>query len=230
MLKMRIIVSLCAICVQILMTPGTVFTGSENPAALAKGKFIISTPQLNDPRFREKVVLLLQYGEKSGSLGLILNYPTKVNLSDAFPKRNLFKRKSQQVYIGGPVGMKQVFSLIRLRGSTEDREMPELQKVFGDVYLTSGEENLETVVEKLKPYEELRVYIGYAGWAAGQLEFEMKTGHWLVWNADPAMIFNTNPAEVWPEMLRRSSVIEAEDSSILGRFEKSSKAVALYRQ
>lgn len=183
---------------------------AETPGSLSKGKFLVATRLLNDPRFREKVVFVVQYGETSGSLGLILNYPTKVNLVDAFPERKMLKRKSQPVYVGGPVDLKQVFSLIRLRGSADDRTLPEVQKIFGDVYLGSGIETVEALVEELKPYEDLRVYIGYAGWAPGQLEFEMKTGHWLVWNADPSMIFSSRPSEVWPEMLRRSSVLEAD--------------------
>lgn len=185
---------------------------SDSPGSLSQGKFLVATRLLNDPRFREKVVFLLQYKDTSGSLGLILNYPTKVTLSDAFPKQKMAKRKSQAVYVGGPVDVKQVFSLIRLRGSAEDRTLPELQKISGDVYLGSGVETVEALVEELKPYEDLRVYIGYAGWAPGQLEFEMKTGHWLVWTADAAMIFSSDPSRVWPEMLRRSSVVEARSN------------------
>lgn len=183
---------------------------SEQSNKLSLGKFLVATQKLNDPRFSERVVLVIHYDE-TGTVGLTINHPTKVTLGNAFPDRKMVKRKSDLVFIGGPVDLKQVFWLIRLHSTPQDqRQVPDLAKVFGDVYVGSGDQSLETMLQDVKPYEDLRVYIGYAGWAAGQLEFEINTGHWLIWDADSTLIFKTDPEQVWPEMIRRSSVLQVK--------------------
>jgi putative transcriptional regulator len=149
---------------------------SEQSSKPSLGKFLVATQKLGDPRFSERVVLIIHFDE-TGTVGLTINHPTKVALGSAFPDRKMIKRKNDLVYIGGPVDLKQVFWLIHLNATPQDqRQVPDLAKVFGDVYIGSGDQSLETMLQDVKPYEELRVYIGYAGWAPGQLEFEINTG------------------------------------------------------
>ena len=175
----------------------------------SQGRFLVATRTLIDPRFREKVVLLVHHDEQA-VVGLIINHPTKVPLSHAFPDRKMTKRKEESVHIGGPVNLKQVFWLIRMSNSLEDeRGMPKMRKVFSNIYLGSHEERLETAIEELKPYEDLRVYMGYAGWTVNQLQNEIDSGHWLVWDADPALIFDFDSSKVWQEMIRRTTVMQA---------------------
>ena len=49
-------------------------------------------------------------------------------------------------------------------------------------------------------------YAGYAGWGAGQLEREIKEGTWLAYPADPKMVLEKPPAEVWSGTLRAMGI------------------------
>ena len=170
---------------------------------LADGKFLVATAQLIDPRFTQTVVLLIRYN-KEGALGLIINRPTKANLSDALPGLPILKRVQETLFLGGPVDLSRMFLLL-----LSSEQPKESLRVFGHVYISSSKEVLQERIPKLGGKEKMRVYAGYAGWGAGQLETEIQQGHWNVWHADAEIIFNTPAKEVWPEMIRRSTVLQA---------------------
>jgi putative transcriptional regulator len=170
---------------------------------LSNGKFLVATRQLIDPRFVETVVLLVRY-DKEGALGLIVNRPTKANLSDALPDLPNLKNVKETLFMGGPVDLSRMFLLLL---STEPPK--DSLRVFGHVYLSSSKEVLEKRIPIQGGKEKLRVYAGYSGWGAGQLESEIQRGDWNVWHADTEIIFNMPSKEVWPEMIRRSTVLEA---------------------
>jgi putative transcriptional regulator len=170
---------------------------------LSDGKFLVATRQLIDPRFTQTVVLLIRYN-KEGALGLIINRPTKANLSDALPDLPNVKSIKETLFLGGPVDLSRMFLLLL---SSEPPK--ESIRVFGHVYVSSSKEVLQERIPIQSAKEKLRVYAGYAGWGAGQLESEIQQGHWNVWHADAEIIFNTPAKDVWPEMIRRSTVLEA---------------------
>jgi putative transcriptional regulator len=170
---------------------------------LSDGKFLVATRQLIDPRFTQTVVLLIRYN-KEGALGLIINRPTKANLSDALPDLPNIKSVKETLFLGGPVDLSRMFLLLL---SSEPPK--ESIRVFGHVYVSSSKEVLQERIPIQSAKEKLRVYAGYAGWGAGQLESEIQQGHWNVWHADAEIIFNTPAKDVWPEMIRRSTVLEA---------------------
>ena len=65
--------------------------------------------------------------------------------------------------------------------------------------------NMQVVEELLTqsdPQGAFRAYVGYSGWAPGQLENEMKTGSWITLPADPMVVFEKEPASIWPDILR----------------------------
>jgi len=170
---------------------------------LSDGKFLVATRQLIDPRFTQTVVLLIRYN-KDGALGLIINRPTKASLSDALPDLPNVKSVKETLFLGGPVDLSRMFLLLL---SSEPPK--ESIRVFGHVYVSSSKEVLQERIPIQSAKEKLRVYAGYAGWGAGQLESEIQQGHWNVWHADAEIIFNTPAKDVWPEMIRRSTVLEA---------------------
>jgi putative transcriptional regulator len=172
---------------------------SPADAALLKGKFLVASRNIRDPRFSETVILLLQYGV-GGAMGLIISKPTGVKLSEVFPEMKGLKGRADTVYDGGPVDRNQLFLLMRSGSQPTDS-----LQIFGDVYASSSLAALEQMIGRSGKKEKFRLYVGYAGWAAGQLDREVSRGDWHVLQADADTIFDKKSSEIWPELFRRSS-------------------------
>jgi putative transcriptional regulator len=174
---------------------------SKSNGRLSKGKFLVASRQIRDPRFRETVILLLQH-DINGTLGLIINRPTTIKLSDFFPEIKGKPGSGHFTYIGGPVGMNQVLLLIRLQSRSE-----EAQWIFDDVYVSANKSVLENLVRLPDKEAKFRVYAGYAGWIYGQLEQEILRGQWQVVRADVETIFKKPSSEIWPDLIRKAEAI-----------------------
>ncbi len=166
---------------------------------LSKGRFLVASRNAKDPRFSETVVLLVEYSAR-GAMGLIINQPTGVRLSELVPEMEGLKDRQDTVYDGGPVNRNQLLLLAR----TGSRP-PESLHVFGDVYISSSRLTLQQMIDRGGAKEKFRLYVGYAGWAAGQLDREIARGDWHVVRADAETIFDRKPSEVWPELIRRAA-------------------------
>lgn len=166
---------------------------------LSKGKFLVASRDIGDPRFMQTVILLIEYGEK-GAMGLVINRPTGMPISEVFPELKAVRGKGGPLYIGGPVGVEQVRLLVRSKAEPE-----ESSRVFDGVYISSSSAVLKRMAHKPKKGEGFRVFAGYSGWSAGQLEREMQMGSWHVMSADASVIFDKDPAEIWPDLIILSS-------------------------
>ena len=167
---------------------------------LAKGKFLVASRRLQDPNFRETVVLLIEYG-LDGAMGLVVNRPSVVKLATVFPDIEELKQREDTIYVGGPVAVNQMLLLIR------SSKMPEgATAVAPDVYISSSWNVLERVMKKTTKDGGFRLFAGYAGWAPSQLDFERTRGDWYVLKADAESIFAQNPSELWRELIRRVTV------------------------
>ena len=163
---------------------------------LDKGIFLVAAPSLRDPNFRQTVVLLCEYGPE-GALGVIVNRPTAISLTEALPQMPVLEGQGHILYSGGPVQPNQVMVLYRVA-----EEPVETHHVFDGVYLGGNLGRLEQLMVMPKGNESFRAFMGYSGWAPGQLENEMKTGSWLTLPGDPTMVFEKDPAQVWPDIFR----------------------------
>ena len=166
---------------------------------LAKGRFLVASRQLLDSQFSQTVVLLLQYG-RQGAMGLVINQPTEMKLSNVLPEIEGLQQRSDPVYHGGPVAQKQLMLLIRTASPPEGSH-----HVFKDIYISSSQTVLKRMIEDPASEERFRVYAGYAGWAPGQLDMEVSRGGWHILRADPESVFDKSPPDIWPELIRRSS-------------------------
>lgn len=172
---------------------------------LAPGMFLVASRELRDPSFAETAVLLLRYGS-DGALGLVVNRPTQMKLADLLPEIEGIAERDDTVYVGGPVMQENMLLLVR-----SDDEPPESQQVMDDVYFSGSKELLARLVgqEEKEDGGEFRVFAGHAGWAPGQLEWEVKRGGWHVLRAESTAVFDTPPEKLWPELIRRSSGVWA---------------------
>lgn len=164
--------------------------------SVEKGVLLVAHPSLNDPNFHQTVLLIIEHG-RGGTVGLILNRPTNVLLSEALPDFTVLKRTNHRLFVGGPVEQTQLVLLIRLA-----QLLPDTRQIIAGVYVGSPRV-LERLMTQPKPTETFRAFSGFAGWAPGQLERELLEGAWGVLPSDAITIFDKDPAVLWPDSISR---------------------------
>jgi len=172
-----------------------------------KGKFLVARKSLVDPNFSRTVVFLVEYGEQ-GAMGVIINRPTAVKLSDLVELEGA-ERLGEPIYWGGPVARGTMQLLLRASEAPEGA-LP----VFRDVYRGGSRELLERLLSDPDSAEDLRIYSGHAGWAPGQLEAEIDRGGWHVMPGNPNLVFTSAPSTVWPELIRRATTLWARREGV----------------
>ncbi|RMH33043.1 MAG: YqgE/AlgH family protein [Nitrospirae bacterium] len=163
---------------------------------LGKGIFLVATPGLRDPNFRQTVVLLCEHGEQ-GALGVIVNRPTEIHISEVLPQVPILESECHRVFAGGPVQRNNLLILFRLNDKP-----PDTHPVIDGVYLGGDVETLNRVLKAPSGEESFRAFMGYSGWAPGQLENEIEMGSWFTVPADPVLIFEKDPARLWVDILK----------------------------
>jgi putative transcriptional regulator len=168
-----------------------------SPSSVEKGVLLVASPTLDDPNFRESVVLVVEHGPE-GTLGLILNRSTRVLLSEALPDLTVLKGTSYRLFAGGPVEPTHLLLLFRVKEPPADA-----RSVFDGVYVGGTPKILERIITQAKPTETFRAFAGFAGWAPGQLKYEMLQGAWATLPPDSIGIFDKDPAVLWSDCLSR---------------------------
>lgn len=162
-----------------------------------KGSFLIANPVLGDPNFSRTVVLLCDHNEE-GSFGLVVNRKAEIKVSEIFEKMDFLADYDQDVYVGGPVAQSQVFYLCRSNYPPEGLDL-----VCDNIYLGMSWDALEEVFTQLEnPRQDLRFYMGYSGWGAGQLGGEMEHRSWLVSAASQKPIFDEPDDRIWGSVVK----------------------------
>lgn len=167
-----------------------------SPTSVEKGVLLVASPSLSDPNFHQTVLLIIEHG-RGGTVGLILNRPTNVLLSEALPDFTVLKRTNHRLFTGGPVGQTQLVLLFRLT-----QLLPDSRQIVAGVYVGTPRV-LERIMTQPKPTETFRAFAGFAGWAPGQLQHEMLEGAWGVLPSDTFYIFDKDPATLWPDCISR---------------------------
>jgi putative transcriptional regulator len=164
------------------------------------GRLVVATPVLTDPNFARAVVLLLQADEEDGALGLVLNRPSGTEVGEVLESWGDLAGPLPLVFSGGPVQHNAAICLGRARlGAPQVAAYSALENApaLGTVDLDASPDEVGPAVS------EVRVFAGYAGWAAGQLEAEVDEGAWWVVDALPSDAFTDRPDLLWSQVLRR---------------------------
>jgi putative transcriptional regulator len=167
---------------------------AKEPAA---GLFLVARRTLDDPHFRQSVIYLLKHGSL-GSLGVIVNRPTELDLSDAVSGIKDGNATPRRVFFGGPVEISTVWMLIR-----DEQESRLVQHIADDIYLSGDRTVLDRLLSEKKPENALHFYMGHAGWLPGQLALEIKQENWYVIQTDPAVIFTADPGSIWKRLIEK---------------------------
>lgn len=161
------------------------------------GMLLVATPALIDPNFVDTVVLLLDVDD-NGALGVVLNRPSGIPVSDVLHDWGEVVAEPEVLFRGGPVSTEGALGVATLR--TEDDVPVGFRAVEGRLGLV----DLDTPVELLEgSLDGVRIFAGYAGWGAEQLVGEIEEGSWYVVPAQLPDVFRVDPTDLWRDVLRR---------------------------
>jgi putative transcriptional regulator len=193
----RVLLSLTAV---LLLAPATAPAQTE----AARTFLLVAQPGMLDPNFSRTVVLVTR-PEDSGPLGVILNRPTNVQLRELYPERTELTGRDDLVFFGGPVQPDAL--LFAFRSAVKP---PKGLAVTGDIYISGFSEVLDELLKHPENANEQRFFAGYAGWAQGQLEFEIERGGWFTLPLDVDAIFKMNPLTMYEDLVKRATVLRIE--------------------
>jgi putative transcriptional regulator len=163
---------------------------------LADGTILVADRKLKDPHFVQAVVLIVNYDEQ-GTVGLVLNRPSDVPVSELLSGVKDARSRKDTAFTGGPVEPMSVLALLRTRDGPKGA-----QRLGGDIWAILDQDLLAEALSAHKGPDELRFYLGYAGWGPGQLEAEMDAGAWRVIRGRADTVFDDKPDSLWDRVVR----------------------------
>jgi len=170
--------------------------------SLAPG-FLVAAPPLGDPNFDRSVVLLAAHGP-DGAFGWVLNGREVMTLGELLVRADLVTESPElagSVRVGGPVSPDQVWLVYRAdsRFDAFDGQLD----VGDGVIASASRKVLEAIAGGAVP-ENLMALVGYAGWAPGQLENEVRAGAWLPTDLEAALVFDVPRDRLWHSAYERA--------------------------
>ena len=159
-----------------------------------KGTFILDHGKLHGSFFHRTVILICQHDEE-GAFGLVLNRATGVTVGEALTANLSASLKELPLFHGGPVDQQSLSFL------HSDLFMPDAN-VMGNLSLSRSMDTLIELGESFSMTKKLKVFAGYSGWSAGQLEDEMRRDTWMTHPASVELAFHPEPQNLWPMILK----------------------------
>jgi len=167
------------------------------------GQLLVATPEMKDPRFAETVIYMVKH-DADGAFGLVINRPmAKGSFEDllkGFGTEINDAKGEVVIHYGGPVSMQQGFVL-----HSDDITIEGSMKVANGIAMTADVKMIEAMARGKGPSQSL-VMLGYAGWAPGQLEMELKADSWFVIPGDKSLVFGKDADEKWREAMDKRQI------------------------
>ncbi len=162
--------------------------------SIHNGILLISTPLLDDTNFEKAIIFIAEYNEK-GALGFVINqpFPRKLNELVEFNYAKPFP-----LFDGGPVEKEGLFFLHRRSDIIEDGKL-----LINNVYMGGNfKQAVDCINNNAISSNDIKLFIGYCGWDAGELEAEIEEGSWMVLPADGPTVFTYNTAGLWHHLYK----------------------------
>ena len=186
---------LAAIC--LLLWGSVAAAQGPNGAIGPNGVFLIAKPELLDPNFARTVVLVTQTEDYS-TVGVIINRPTTLKLSEFAAETGLETGKYRdKLYLGGPVMRNALVAVFQ----SEAKPAAAAFHVLRKLYVTMHPDNMTALLASTD--RRYRLYAGFSGWAPRQLESEFDREGWFVLPADEEILFRPDTSGLWEEMIER---------------------------
>ena len=216
-----------AIAVAVCMLVAGLLLPAKGSAQLpGPGMFLVATDEVRGDFFRETVVLLLYYAD-DGAQGLVINRPMQASPAEILPDLDGIDDYEGMLYWGGPVQIISVRALLRT-----DDPPPDSVRILDGVYLIPPDRGIPSGASDAS---DLRYFLGYAGWAPGQLDGELLDENWHIVPATSELLFDADTGGLWhrlnrPEAIRASLPQSFEHSAnIAQRTGLSMSATAILR-
>jgi len=187
----------------------SVVTPAMPAATPAAGMFLVARRGFLDPNFNQAVVYLLQH-DREATFGLVVNRPAGTVLSDTLSYMADTPYAARPVFRGGPMDSDMLVMLIR------NAPRSNLARTVSETIQASVSlQVLDEILVEKKPPEDVRCYLGYAGWSPGRLEQELAHGYWHLLKGDPAAVFGPQAADLWQTLIDRLE--PTGSSTVLGQ-------------
>lgn len=171
-----------------------VYNPKFDSQSLHSGILLIANPDLKDPNFEKSVILLSAHETSEGAMGVVINKPLKKTLGECVEEFRFSPLSDVDIYMGGPVQQNQLI----LAGWQWSDNSDDFQLFFG-----ISQEKAVTLLES-DAHTEIRGYLGFAGWASGQLEGEIEQNSWYKYPVDLKYLSGSkSPTSLWREMVRK---------------------------
>ncbi|MFT3660633.1 MAG: YqgE/AlgH family protein [Gordonia sp. (in: high G+C Gram-positive bacteria)] len=171
----------------------------RDPAQVGPGSLLIASTTLTTPTFARAVIYIIEHDE-NGTLGVVLNRMSQAAVFNILPQWSELAASPRAVFIGGPVQTESAVCLGVAKIGVDLDSQPRLHRVLGPVCMV----DLDADPEELEPIlTGVRIFAGYAGWDAGQLQDELDDGSWLVAAGLPTDLLAPASVDIWHEVLRR---------------------------
>ena len=171
-----------------------IFRIESNHVAPKQGNILIAEPFLSGSYFNRSIIVLVSYNT-DGAVGFILNKKVDFPIEDLFPD---FPDFDADIHIGGPVGTDSVY-FIHTLGDL----IPKSIHIKDNLYWGGDFDFLKTQIKLgLVDHTEIRFFLGYSGWSAGQLEEEINENSWLVAESSATDLMKMEEEEMWVKAVR----------------------------
>jgi putative transcriptional regulator len=159
-----------------------------------KGKILISEPFLPDTFFNRSIVYLTDHSSQ-GSVGFILNKKLDLQVSAAIEG---FEGWDENLSLGGPVAPDTLHYLHNLGDL-----IPKSVLVEGNIFWGGDIDSIRELIKTGKINKsQIRFFLGYSGWSAGQLERELKENSWVIAKVNSNIVLNNGGDDIWKKVLR----------------------------
>lgn len=167
------------------------------------GQLLVATEEMKDPRFVESVIYIVKH-DYEGTMGLVINRPMAQgpidDLLKGFGAETKGGTREITVHYGGPVSSRQGFLL-----HSDDVLLDNSMKAKDGIAATSDTKMIQAIANGKGPRQFLFMF-GYAGWAPGQLEGELKAKTWVVVAADKSLIFGKDADKKWRQAIDKRQI------------------------
>jgi putative transcriptional regulator len=186
----------------VAVTPGHSQEPRPRPGSLT-GQLLVATTDMPDPRFAQTVIYMIRH-DATGAQGLVVNRPIReIGLSLLLGQMGIESRGVQQtvrLHAGGPVDTMRIL-VLHTAGYASEGTL-----AVKDGYAVTWEPEILRAIAQGKGPRRTLFTVGYAGWGPGQLEAEMKTGHWAKAAVDEAVLFDDNDETKWDRAMARRKI------------------------
>ncbi|MBX7210647.1 MAG: YqgE/AlgH family protein [Verrucomicrobiaceae bacterium] len=153
------------------------------------GSLLLAAPTMRDPHFSRSVIYLAAHNSDDGAFGYILNRPLDKLVQDLLPDQELGGLAHVPVFLGGPVSTDKL-AFASLRWSEKKK-----------VIKCATHLSVQDALHELSMGHEVRGFVGYSGWARGQIETELKRNSWIVTPPRRTVVTSREPAQLWGAIL-----------------------------